>query len=433
VAFDPSRLKSQLLNTGLQVKDNPLFQVINLLIDATSKISVDTSGGSSGGGGGGGGGSVIVENNITELANSRIGFAFTVQNNKDQIFKNKSYFPPGNNIPAIDFPLSPSKGGTGTSTVFTLGSVIFAGAGGVYTQDNANFFWDDTNDRLGIGINVPLRTLDVSGSSNSGSGTAYPAIRVKNILATQGNGSTTFNFAEISIQSGNETVDTRLISQYDSALVGLVGTITNHDFGIFTSGSANRRITVTAAGLVGIGITNPSSKLVVSNGGVEGLEIAPGGGNVVFQSFNRFTSAYIPFICDSIDFRVRPSGTLVLYVDATGVGIGAGGALIPTAYLHLKAGTATANHAPLKLTSGTNLTTAEAGSFEYNGTNLFFTRTGTVRENVLVAVDNVAAPGTTLTPTFTSYYGGNTNALGDPNRWLSVNVLGAVYKIPLYN
>jgi hypothetical protein len=51
---------------------------------------------------------------------------------------------------------------------------------------------------------------------------------------------------------------------------------------------------------------------------------------------------------------------------------------------------------------------------------------------VLVAVDNAAAPGTTLTPAFTSYYGGNTNALGDPNRWLSVNVLGAVYKIPLY-
>jgi hypothetical protein len=44
-----------------------------------------------------------------------------------------------------------ANGGTGTATAFTAGSVIFAGASGVYSQDNANFFWDDTNNRLGIG------------------------------------------------------------------------------------------------------------------------------------------------------------------------------------------------------------------------------------------------------------------------------------------
>ncbi len=54
-----------------------------------------------------------------------------------------------------------------------------------------------------------------------------------------------------------------------------------------------------------------------------------------------------------------------------------------TAYLHIKAGTATASTAPLKFTAGTNLSTAEAGAFEYNGTNLFFTRSGTTREGIL--------------------------------------------------
>jgi hypothetical protein len=44
-----------------------------------------------------------------------------------------------------------ANGGTGTATAFTAGSVIFAGASGVYSQDNANFFWDDTNNRLGVG------------------------------------------------------------------------------------------------------------------------------------------------------------------------------------------------------------------------------------------------------------------------------------------
>jgi hypothetical protein len=53
-----------------------------------------------------------------------------------------------------------------------------------------------------------------------------------------------------------------------------------------------------------------------------------------------------------------------------------------TAYLHIsKAGTATAGTAPLKLTSGTNLTTPENGAFEFDGTNLYFT-VGGVRKTV---------------------------------------------------
>jgi hypothetical protein len=48
------------------------------------------------------------------------------------------------------------------------------------------------------------------------------------------------------------------------------------------------------------------------------------------------------------------------------------GLTTPTARLHLPAGTATASTAPLKLTSGTNLTIIEDGAVEYNGTHLYF-------------------------------------------------------------
>jgi hypothetical protein len=61
--------------------------------------------------------------------------------------------------------LPPSGGGTGTSTVFTQGSVVFAGASGVYSQDNANFFWDDTNNFLGIGTALPAARLHVAGGN----------------------------------------------------------------------------------------------------------------------------------------------------------------------------------------------------------------------------------------------------------------------------
>lgn len=49
----------------------------------------------------------------------------------------------------------------------------------------------------------------------------------------------------------------------------------------------------------------------------------------------------------------------------------------PSALVHLKAGTATASTAPLKFTSGTNLTTPEAGAVEFDGTNYFVTSSTT--------------------------------------------------------
>ena len=62
------------------------------------------------------------------------------------------------------------NGGTGTATAFTAGSVVFAGASGVYSQDNANLFWDDSNNRLGIGTATPASPLTVAGVIESTSG-----------------------------------------------------------------------------------------------------------------------------------------------------------------------------------------------------------------------------------------------------------------------
>ena len=47
----------------------------------------------------------------------------------------------------------------------TAGSVVFAGVGGVLSQDNTNFFWNDTNNRLGIGVNDPDSFLEVFGAT----------------------------------------------------------------------------------------------------------------------------------------------------------------------------------------------------------------------------------------------------------------------------
>jgi hypothetical protein len=46
---------------------------------------------------------------------------------------------------------------------FTAGSIIFASTSGKLSQNNTQFFWDNTNNRLGIGTSTPLATLDLNG------------------------------------------------------------------------------------------------------------------------------------------------------------------------------------------------------------------------------------------------------------------------------
>jgi hypothetical protein len=53
-----------------------------------------------------------------------------------------------------------------TSTNLTAGSMPFIGTGGLFSQDNANFFWDNTNKRLGIRTNTPSVELDLHSTAN---------------------------------------------------------------------------------------------------------------------------------------------------------------------------------------------------------------------------------------------------------------------------
>lgn len=67
--------------------------------------------------------------------------------------------------------------------------------------------------------------------------------------------------------------------------------------------------------------------------------------------------------------------TIPMLVHPAGVAIGA---FTPTAALHLKAGTATAGTAPLKLTTGVNTTAVEPGAVEFDGAH-FYGSVGTSR------------------------------------------------------
>lgn len=53
------------------------------------------------------------------------------------------------------------SGTLAVTNTFTAGSVVFAMGTG-FAQDNVNFFWDNTNNRLGIGTNTPAQQLEIT-------------------------------------------------------------------------------------------------------------------------------------------------------------------------------------------------------------------------------------------------------------------------------
>ena len=88
---------------------------------------------------------------------------------------------------------------------------------------------------------------------------------------------------------------------------------------------------------------------------------------------NTGTTAGTNFIgtTDAVDVVTKSNNTEVFRATSTGrLGVGISS---PTGVLHLKAGTTAASSAPLKFTSGSNLTTLENGAVEYDGTHLYIT------------------------------------------------------------
>lgn len=169
--------------------------------------------------------------------------------------------------------LIPANGGTGTATAFTQGSVVFAGTSGVYSQDNANFFWDATNHRLGIGTTSPSVPFDVNGSTNISAVGArimgdYSNATFSNRVAMQtntANGNTNFGLLP------NGTATTSALNAYSNS------DPTNAAFGNFGISATQVQITSSHRGT---GTTLPMV-LTVQGGGTITLDT---GGGVTLSS-----------------------------------------------------------------------------------------------------------------------------------------------------
>lgn len=107
-----------------------------------------------------------------------------------------------------------------------------------------------------------------------------------------------------------------------------------------------------------------------------------------------------------------------------------GGTTTPTARIHIAAGSATASTAPLKFTSGTNLTTPEAGAVEFDGTNYFasasttrYTLAKTLTNTTTLNFDLTSVNSQDLTITVTGAADGDAVSVGVPNASATANVI----------
>jgi hypothetical protein len=430
-----------------------------------------------------------------------------------------------------------ANGGTNTSTAFTAGSVVFAGSGGTYTQDNSNLFWDNSNKRLGIGVSNPTNNLHIRNNDN----TAVRLLFQNTLKGTSAQASIQLE-SNAGIGSINVYSDTFGVAGLPSTLLMSSGNLVN---GIIINTSlstapiifrinSTERMRLSTSGNLGIGQSTPTEKLHVEGNGLftgsvtatrfnptsssatgNGMYLPStnalgfstnsinriiidnvgnlmyGGRNVIEASqglatdgtaptlqiskndtatnsndkiadirlvnANSFNSgaigrivalnplnptiekrvAQISFFQDSLNtggftFNVLNLGTLtrsMLFKSNGNIAIARPSDLIATARLHIGQGTATASTAPLKFTSGTNLTTAEAGAMEFNGTNLFFSPS-TTRHTVnhgLTGSATLDFPSTTtllsadLTITVTGAADGDVVSLGVPNAAVNAN------------
>jgi hypothetical protein len=102
-----------------------------------------------------------------------------------------------------------------------------------------------TGGNVGIGTTAPANLVVLEKSSNSGSGSRFPRLAIKNTLATQGDGSSTFNFADIVISSGNESVNMFLATTFAAgtwAPAGIINVSSNHDLQFKTNNTERMRI-----------------------------------------------------------------------------------------------------------------------------------------------------------------------------------------------
>jgi len=150
-------------------------------------------------------------------------------------------------------------------SAFTAGSIPFASAGTTLSQDNAKFFWDDSQFFLGLGNNSPDHALTISSDQPA-------SIQVNNSVSS--------SFSEWQANVGGAagrlvfTGPTFGDSDYGPSSLVIHAEDTNGDVRIYPGQTASHQTMFSHTGNVGIGTSSPSFTLDVVQSSNSGLRVA---------------------------------------------------------------------------------------------------------------------------------------------------------------
>lgn len=234
---------------------------------------------------------------------------------------------------------------------FTAGSVAFGGSSGQLSQDNANLFFDDANNRLGIGTASPGAELVVNGtvaagqvgvSVNNSNTSGYSVFRI-GTAAPAAVGMALHQFNSAYSGTGAYSASATTLSAFETGGLNLQSNTANPiRFYVGGSGTANEVAQFNANGYLGLGTNNPQIRLhIVENRSGAGL----------FRAQNSNTGGYT-------GFELYGSGGT--QIGAFGVGGSAAAVFANEMYF----GTSSANNFRLMTTNTTRMTITSGGDVQ---------------------------------------------------------------------
>jgi len=206
----------------------------------------------------------------------------------------------------------------------TVGSVLFVGAASALQQDNANLFWDNTNNRLGIGTTSPTQTLSIGSTSQFQVNTTGNIVKLNNVTtnfpSSQGaaltylrnDGSGNLSWAASSVSLATATV-AGVTTSYAPSIALAIKSVASTNYTILdtdgydtinvTTGASDRTITLpTAADNNGRKITvkksdNGAGTVIIDGEGSETIDDALT--NTLHQQ-----GSFVALFCDGIGWYV---------------------------------------------------------------------------------------------------------------------------------
>jgi hypothetical protein len=259
------------------------------------------------------------------------------------------------------------------------------------TVDTNTISVDSATHRLGVGVTSPSYKLDISGDMQLQNGIvgigATPdvnyEVNVGKTFDASANQSGIRNLIYFSPSSNSGNIGYGFISSarksgnFDVATIdGVYALTANSGNGNITSANAIYS-SISLFGTSGTGTITNANGLISSSpvrdagntgtiGTLAGVRIQNQGNSYVTNAYGLYVENQTGAVTNN--YAIYSGGGINYFAGNVGIG-----QTVPTAVLHLKAGSATANTAPLKFTSGTVLSTTEAGAVEYDGSHLYFT------------------------------------------------------------